>query len=227
MVWVKITSVNEVSSCMWRNLLVLGWTPSLCDLIVAEYSECCSMPCFQSTQIFLCQPPSSWPPLAYCCSPLLIQDDDTGLEGHQRNCTHLPPNTGQTTRPSTSTTSAGWLVPPSLRANKVCSAQSPLFYVMVPQWWNKPLTKVRTAELLIFHKRLKTHLFRLHLNTHSMTPLISLMNSMYYAQMRASKLILFFHCYSINGDMLWLLSHDRCTYCKSLWTKASAKCPKC
>ena len=27
--------------------------------------------------------------------------------------------------------------------------------------------------------------------------------------------------------MLWLLSCDKCTYCKSLWTKASAKCPKC
>ena len=32
-----------------------------------------------------------------------IQDDDTGLQGHQQNCIHLPPNTGQTTRPSMST----------------------------------------------------------------------------------------------------------------------------
>ena len=32
---------------------------------------------------------------------------------------------------------------------------------------------------------------------------------------------------SIDGDMLWLLSCDKCTYCKSLWTKVSAKCSKC
>ena len=39
--------------------------------------------------------------------------------------------------------------------------------------------------------------------------------------------ILFFHSYFVDGDMLWFLSCDKCTYCKSLWTKASAKCPKC
>ena len=33
------------------------------------------------------------------------------------------------------------------------------------QWWNKLPTDVRTAEpLATFHKRLKTHLFRLQLN---------------------------------------------------------------
>ena len=39
-------------------------------------------------------------------------------------------------------TSAGRLVLPSLRANKTHSAQSPLFYVMVSQWWNKLPTNV-------------------------------------------------------------------------------------
>ena len=32
---------------------------------------------------------------------------------------------------------------------------------------------------------------------------------------------------TIEGDALQLLSCDKCTYCKSLWTKASAKSPKC
>ena len=27
--------------------------------------------------------------------------------------------------------------------------------------------------------------------------------------------------------MSWFLSCDKCNYCKSLWTKVSAKCPKC
>ena len=32
---------------------------------------------------------------------------------------------------------------------------------------------------------------------------------------------------SIDGFMSWFLSCDKCTHCKSLWTIASAKCPKC
>ena len=34
---------------------------------------------------------------------LTSEDDGTGLQGHQRNCTHLSPNTGQTTCPRVST----------------------------------------------------------------------------------------------------------------------------
>ena len=44
-----------------------------------------------------------WPPLASCCGPYPTQDDGAGLRGRQRNCTRLPPNTGQTTRLSEST----------------------------------------------------------------------------------------------------------------------------
>ena len=59
-----------------------------------------------------------------------------------------------------STTSAGRLVPPSLRANKGRSGKSWLS-ALAPQCW----TNVRTAgSLAIFCKRLKTHLFRIHLN---------------------------------------------------------------
>ena len=50
-----------------------------------------------------------------------IPDNGAGLQGHQRNCTHLPPYTGQTTHPSESTLLfyISWpVVTPSLRANK-------------------------------------------------------------------------------------------------------------
>ena len=66
-------------------------------------------------------PPPPWPQLALRYGPHPIQDDGAGLKGCQRNCTYLPPNTGETTRPSGSTrssTAAGQLVPLSIRANK-------------------------------------------------------------------------------------------------------------
>ena len=52
-------------------------------------------------------------------------------------------------------------------------------------------------------------------------------NSSYDPQMRAWQCFLFFPFYFIDGDMLRFLSCDKCTHGKSLWTKASAKCPKC
>ena len=64
------------------------------------------------------------------------------------------------------TTSAGRLLPPSLRASKGRSAKSQLFSVLGPQWWNELPAALRTAEsLAIFRKRLKTHLFRVHLDS--------------------------------------------------------------
>ena len=36
----------------------------------------------------------------------------------------------------------------------------------------------------------------------------------------------FFIFFLIDGEMLWFLSCDKCTYCKLHWTKVSAKC-KC
>ena len=65
-----------------------------------------------------------------------------------------------------SNTSAGHLEQPSLRASKGRSAKSQLFSVLGPKWWNELPAALRTAEsLTIFRKRLKTHLFRVHLNT--------------------------------------------------------------
>ena len=65
----------------------LGWAPSLCDWKT-------KMKFFHVTPP---PPPASW------CSPHLIQDNGAGLQGHQRNCTHQPSNTGHTKRPSAST----------------------------------------------------------------------------------------------------------------------------
>ena len=81
----------------------LGWTRSSCDKTIALYPEHCSAPCFQYTQIVPCDPPPLWPKLSSCCSSHFIQDEGTGLQGRQRNCTHLPPNSGQSMRPSTGT----------------------------------------------------------------------------------------------------------------------------
>ena len=63
-----------------------------------------------------------------------------------------------------STTGAGRLAPPPLRGVKNRSSRSRLFSSLAPQWWNELPPSVTTAESLpIFRKRLKTHLFRLHL----------------------------------------------------------------
>ena len=58
--------------------------------------------------------------------------------------------------------SANWLVASSLRANH--STKSPLFAVLAPKWWTELPNDIRTTEsLYIFSRRLKTHLFQLHL----------------------------------------------------------------
>ena len=61
-----------------------------------------------------------------------------------------------------SSTSTGWLLTPSLRANKAHSAKLQLFSVLAPKWWNGIPTNVwRVESLSNFRKRPKTHLFRL------------------------------------------------------------------
>ena len=65
-----------------------------------------------------------------------------------------------------STTSAGHLVPPSLRATKGRSAKSQLFSILGPECRNELPANVKTTESLTsFRKRLKTHLFRVHLDS--------------------------------------------------------------
>ena len=127
LLWPNPADLPSATSAGLPVQLALGWTPSLCYKTAAAYPECCSAPCFQSAQIVPCDtPPPPWPPLASCCGLHQIQDDNTGLQGRQWNCAHLPPNTGETTRHPAralgSTTSAGRLVPPSLTANKARSA---------------------------------------------------------------------------------------------------------
>ena len=64
-------------------------------------------------------------------------------------------------RPLRSATS-GRLPPP---ARHICTSRSRLLSVLAPQWWNDLPVDVITAETLsTFKRRLKTHLFRLHLS---------------------------------------------------------------
>ena len=134
-----------------------------------------------------------------------------------------------------------WLLPPSPRANKACSAKhlsggtnsqpmsgqrnhSPFsakasFVQTLPRpriaWLppNPPKTKKMVCTCMFDHRTSITALKEL------------LTNSRYDPQMTAWQLFLYFF-YSIGGDVVFL-SCDKCTHCKSLWTKASAKCPEC
>ena len=64
-------------------------------------------------------------------------------------------------RPQCSATS-GHLAPP---ARHTCTSRSWLLSVLAPRWWNDLPVDVRTAETFsTFKRRLKTHLFRLHLS---------------------------------------------------------------
>ena len=62
-------------------------------------------PCFSLPHHLQCllMSPCGRPPLASCCGLHPIQDNGAVLQGHQRNCTHLPRNAGQATCPSMST----------------------------------------------------------------------------------------------------------------------------
>ena len=67
----------------------------------------------------------------------------------------------RTLRPSTS---SGRLAPPPLRGFN--SSKSKLFSHLAPKWWNELPPTIRTAKSLpIFKKQLKTHLFRLHVDS--------------------------------------------------------------
>ena len=84
--------VNKIAVTMkkWRHVRVRRSRTLLCT----------SFTIFPNSPMWS---PPQWPPLASCCGLHPIQDDGAGLRGQQRNCTRLPPNTGQTTCPSKST----------------------------------------------------------------------------------------------------------------------------
>ena len=90
-----------VSRLGYGNSLWAGLLASATKLLQSLQQWCA--PRFQSTQILPRDPPPTWPSLASCCGPHLIQDDGVGLPGCQQNWTHLLPNTGQTRHPSVST----------------------------------------------------------------------------------------------------------------------------
>ena len=148
----------------WSSQVWTTATPAWLDYWPLQLN-CCSVSralqhaSFSIYQILPCEPPPPWPPLASCCGTHLIQDDGAG-DGNNGTA---PIYLQTLVRPHTpaqalcSTTSAGRLVPPSLRANKAIQRSRDLS--------GGTNSNVRTADsLAIFRKRLKTHLFRLHLN---------------------------------------------------------------
>lgn len=101
-------------------------------------------------------------------SPLIL---DQALQAHTDIHTHTHKRTRrpwskmfvgvQPRKPDVS--SAGWVYCECVCVRVYVHARTH-FSVLAPQWCNNLLTNVRTAEpLAIFHKRLKSHLFRLHL----------------------------------------------------------------
>ena len=144
--------------------LAPGWTPCLRDQAFAAHPERASTTRVQPAEVLPRDPSllTSTP----CSSSQQFQDDGTDLQGCQWN---HPTYLQALVRPHAparalrATTSAGWLVPPSLRAGKSRTAKSQLFSVLAPLWWNDLPADVRTAEsITCFRKRLKTHLFRIH-----------------------------------------------------------------
>ena len=128
---------------------------------------CCSTPRFRSTQILPCDPPLfrelHWLPVV---TRIRFKTMVLAFKAVNGTAPSTPTLARQHTpvRAFHSTTSADQLVPTSLRANKVHSAKSRLFSVLVPQWWNKFPINARAVESLgIFCRRLKTHLFRVYL----------------------------------------------------------------
>ena len=105
-------------------------------------------------------------------------------------CRALRPQTPA--RVPRSTTIAGCLAPPSLRASKGRSSKPQLFSALAPQWWYK-LPARRVAHQLPEETQ-DSRVQSSPQTLHSLPP---------------------------------PLSSDKYTYCKSVWIKASAKCPKC
>ena len=140
-------------------------------------------------------------------------------QGHQQNCTHLPPNTGQTTRPSMSTSlcSISWQAGTTITESKQSSLSEVVSLLCSGTVHSGMNSQPMSGITLHLPQRLKTRLFRPYLSTmYCMTPF-------------------FFISYSINGNMLcilyiccsgFFLETSVLVYCKSLWTSV-CKCPKC
>ena len=114
-------------SVLSKQILITD-NPLIClTMLFTEVRMILNLYFFQITGVYPNSPmwPSPpWPQLASYCGPHPIQDDGAGLQGCQRNCTRLPPNTGQTTCPSERT----WLIYISWPPDTVIaeSKQSPL-----------------------------------------------------------------------------------------------------
>ena len=139
--------------------LPASWPPGICHQTTTTDPECCGTPDFQRSQIYAHHPAAHWPPLAACYSLHQIQDIGACIPGSQGISPRLHPTAHQTLdlwtsgapRPSHQHSSF---------TTALCSGP-----MMAPWWWNDLPVDVRTAKTLsTFKRRLKTHLFRLHLS---------------------------------------------------------------
>ena len=146
--------------------LTLGWTPNLHDWTVATYPECCSVLCFQSTQILPHEPSSSVTSTGFLLQPMSDSrwwcwHSRLSMELHPSISKHCSDHMPQHEHLALLHQLALWYC----HQRKERSLSKVRIFCVLDQWWNELTTNVRTAEsLAIFCKRLKTHLFRLHLN---------------------------------------------------------------
>ena len=126
------------------------------------------------------------------------QDDGAGLQGRQRNCARLPPNTGQTTRPSANTSLhyISWAGGTAIgeREQRSLSKFTTLFWDLSGAKNSRPMSGQQS--------RSPSSAKDSRLTQSSPQPCIAWL---YYAQTRVWKLFLFFHLCLIDGDMLWFL----------------------
>ena len=95
---VQVLVISRLDYC---NSLLAGLLTSATKLLQCTQNAAALV--FNPPKMSHVTPPPPWLPLASCCSPHTIQDDGTGLQGLQRNCTDVTPNTGLTTCPRAST----------------------------------------------------------------------------------------------------------------------------
>ena len=130
--------MTQLLSKHWSSPACTTVTPSWLDSQPLQLNLCSLSRTLQcaSFTVYLNSP--NWPPSSVTSTGFLLQpaSDSRRWCWPSRSSTELHLSTPALH----STTSAGWLVPPSLSANKSCPAKSQLLlfsYVLAPHWWNK------------------------------------------------------------------------------------------
>ena len=119
-----------MKSNSWSNMAI-AWTTSTGSWLDSQplrLKRCSVSRTLRHTSFSIYPNSPMWSPSSVTSTGVLLRPSSNlrwrcwPSQGRQQNYTHLPPNTGQTTCPSGSTSpySISWLVPPSLKANKAC-----------------------------------------------------------------------------------------------------------